>query len=89
MNPFDEIEKALEAANTILPGILGNLAPFVPQIKAIMPFLSLLPVAINAVKTVQQATGGNNANAAAAIVAHLTPGQTAAPALAPDAAPKT
>lgn len=80
-NPLPEIEAALKAAEEILPKLLPVLGMFIPGLGAITPFLSLLPVAIQAVDTVQQATGSTTEAAHAAVVQTLTPGQPGAPAL--------
>ena len=82
----DEIESALRAAQTELPQILNVLSVFLPQVKVILPFLNLLPLAIQAVGVVQQATGGSTASATEAVTQHLTPGAPNAPSLAPGGA---
>jgi hypothetical protein len=51
--------------------------------------MQLLPAAIQAISTVQKATGTTPQAATAAVVDHLTPGAPSAPSLGPSApAPK-
>jgi len=69
-----EIEQALETANSVLPNIIGMLSVFIPQLKGIIPFLSLLPTAINAVHQIQQVTGAASGTAVAQVASTLTPG---------------
>jgi hypothetical protein len=76
MSPSDtltSIENALTAAQNELPSILGIISTFVPQLKPLLAFFPLLGVAINAVKVVQQATGGSTQDAMAQVTAHLSP----------------
>ncbi|HKD44697.1 MAG TPA: hypothetical protein VKD24_03500 [Candidatus Angelobacter sp.] len=80
-NVFDQINADLQLAQAELPQLLSVLSIFFPPLKAAIPFLSLIPVVIQAVQTVQAATGGTPASATAAVVQHLTPGQPNAPAL--------
>jgi hypothetical protein len=47
----------------------------------------LLPLLLQGVATVQQATGGTASEAAQVVANHLTPGQPNAPALGPIATP--
>jgi len=47
--------------------------------------MQLLPAAIQAISTVQKATGKTPEAAAVDVVNHLTPGAPAAPALSPNA----
>lgn len=84
---FQEIEDALSVAEQDLPVAIAALSTFMPKLKAIMPYLDLLPVAIQGVHAVKQATGASAAGAKAAVAATLTPGLPFAPALAPDAQP--
>lgn len=78
---LQDIQDALVHAQSTLPQLLGFLSNFIPQLRAILPFLNLLPVAIQGVAAVQQATGMNTPNAIGVVQAHLTPGQPDAPAL--------
>ena len=77
-----DIENALTAANTVLPQIIGFLGTFIPQLKALSPFLNLLPVAINAIKAIHDAQGTGLVTSASAVISHLTPGQPNAAPLA-------
>ena len=76
------IENALTAAQNELPSILGIISTFVPQLKPLLAFFPLIGVALNAVKVVQQATGGTAQDATAAVISHLTPNLPNAPSLA-------
>lgn len=81
-----EIEDALTAAEKILPVILTPLSMFFPQLTAVMKYLQLLPIAIQAVDTVGQVTGRPGQHAVDVVAAHLTPGAPNAPALDQQAA---
>jgi len=76
-----EIEAALEAAENELPQLLSVLSIFIPGLNALRPFLSLLPVAIEAVKTIHTIEGQGTQSAVASVVQTLTPGQPGAPSL--------
>lgn len=76
-------EDALAAAETVAPSVITALTPFVPGFSALTGFLKFLPLAIQAIQLVQQATGGTVQQAAQAVADHLTPGKPNAPALAP------
>lgn len=78
---LQEIDKVLSVASNELPTIIGFLSTFIPQLKALQPFLGLLPVAINAVHEIEKATGQGGVPSISAVVSHLTPGQPNAPAL--------
>ena len=77
---FQEIELALEAANSMLPQLMSVIGAFYPPAAAFAKFLPLINVALIGVDTVAKATG-NYADATTAVVNHLTPGQLNAPAL--------
>lgn len=78
---FDKIEQALTAVSSWLPSLLTPIALVFPPAAAILRFLPLIQVAIQAVKVVKDATGQNTAAAAQTVMAHLTPGQPSASAL--------
>jgi GH24 family phage-related lysozyme (muramidase) len=78
---LDEIEAALQAAENELPQLLSVLSIFIPGLKALTPFLGLLPVAIEAVDAINKATGMGQHAAIAGVVQTLTPGQPGAAAL--------
>jgi hypothetical protein len=80
-----DTELALEAANALLPEILGVVASFYPPAKYLSAFLPLIRFAIQGVDTVAQATGQTTVAATAAVIDHLTPGAPNAPALSVDA----
>jgi lysozyme family protein len=78
---LNEVEGALEGANKILPTIIGVLGTFIPQLRVLTPFLSLLPNVIQAVQAIQTATGADHGAAASAVINHLTPGAPNSPVL--------
>lgn len=70
-----EVDLALQGINSALPGLLGVVAMFNPQVAAFMKFLPVIEAAIRGVDTVAQSIGTGNVSAAqAAVVDHLTPG---------------
>lgn len=78
---LQNIQDALVHAQSTLPQLLGFLANFIPQLRAVLPFLKLLPVAIQGVQAVQQATGADPATAVEVVKDQLTPGRPNSPAL--------
>ena len=73
---------ALEALETALPGILGAVSIFSPQVAAFLKFLPTIEAAIRAVDTVAQAAGSSDLTSAqSTVIAHNTPGQPNAPPL--------
>lgn len=54
-----DIEAAIQAAETVLPTILGVVGVFSAPVKALIPFLPLLQVALQAVQNVQAVVDGN------------------------------
>lgn len=86
MTTLDNVETGLEEAEKILP----ELTPFlsmIPGLNMVAPFLSLLPVLIEAVQTIQKATGASQAGAITAVRSHLTPGFPNSPSLGVNAVP--
>ena len=78
---LQDIEQALQAANSLLPTILTVVGTFVPQVAAFAKFLPLIQIAIQGVDTVAKVTGTDAATATATVAQHLTPGEPNAPAL--------
>jgi hypothetical protein len=76
-----DINAALQALNSFLPGLLSLVGMFYAPANALTPFLPVIQDALNAVNTVATATGTDIATATAAVQSHLTPGQPNAPAL--------
>jgi len=74
------VDTALTEAEKIIP----QLTPFIsliPGASAVVPFLSLLPVLVEAVETIMKATGTSQTGAITAVRSHLTPGMPNAVAL--------
>ena len=77
-----DTDLALEALETALPGILGAVSIFSPQVAAFLKFLPTIEAAIRAVDTVAQASGSPDLTSAQlTVIAHNTPGQPNAPPL--------
>jgi lysozyme family protein len=85
--PFDpntflqDIEQALEAANTLLPALLPVIGAFYPPAAAFAKFLPLLPTVLGAVKAVHEQTSAHPLSVVSAAQDHLTPNAPNAPAL--------
>jgi lysozyme family protein len=86
---LSEIEQVINTVSGFLPQAIMFIANFYPPAKALLAFLPLIQVAIQAVRALQQATGQSTAAATAAVIDHLTPGQPNAPALSPAASTNT
>lgn len=70
---LQDVEQALQAANTLLPALLPVIGAFYPPAAAFAKFLPLLPVVLNAVQQVQTQTGVHPVAAMSAVQDHLTP----------------
>lgn len=75
-----QVEEGLQNAEKMLP-MLTPLLMMIPGFGAIVPFLQLIPVIIEGVKTIQKATGVSQSNAITQVRMHLTPGMPNAAAL--------
>lgn len=78
---LQDIEQALEAANTMLPALLPVIGAFYPPAAALTKFLPLIPVVLGSVQQVQTQLGGTPSSSVTAVQNHLTPGQPNSPAL--------
>lgn len=67
-----DIEAAIQAAETTLPTILGVVGVFSPGVKALIPFLPLLQVALNTVQEVANVIEGNVPAATQTVQAQIT-----------------
>jgi hypothetical protein len=79
-NVLQEIDTALNTAEKVIPEITPFLS-LIPGANVIVPFLGLLPIAIQAVETIMNATGASQTGAITAVASHLTAGMPNAPAL--------
>lgn len=86
-NTAAEVDQALHIVGEVLPLALGAISPFVPGISAVTPFLPLFSSVIQAADVVAGDTGKPILDVIQDVLAHLTPGQANAPALAPTAHP--
>jgi hypothetical protein len=84
-NTLAEIDQALQIADEVLPIALGGLAPFVPGVSAVTPFLPLFEKAISAVDIAAKDTGKPLLDVIQDVLNHLTPGMPNVAALSPTA----
>lgn len=82
-NTLNDIESGLQSAEQMLP-MLTPLLLMIPGLSVIVPFLPLIPVLIEAVQTIEKATGVSQSNAITQVRMHLTPGMQNTLALSPD-----
>jgi hypothetical protein len=79
-NVLAEMETGLETAEASIPMLQGILM-MIPGANVIAPFLSLIPVAIEAVQAIEKATGASQTGALTALRSHMTAGMPNSPAL--------
>lgn len=77
-----DIEAAIQAAESVLPTILGVVGVFSPGAKALIPFLPLLQVALTTVQQVATVIEGDVAAATTTVTNNLTSMSASTPASA-------